>query len=207
MRIVGGTWRGRRIEEPRGREVTRPTTDRVREACASIAESALAEGIEGACVLDAFAGSGAMGIEMLSRGAASCAFFDIDRGAAALVRRNLEAVRAPREAWRVVVGDVLAHLARGRMPLAPYDLVLIDPPYALGPAPAEELLEGLASAGLVRPGAIALFEHRGDMPGARPVGFELLREKRYGSTVIDVLAWVSHTDCEPGGAAADDVLP
>ena len=77
MRIVGGTWRGRRIEEPRGREVTRPTTDRVREACASIAESALAEGIEGACVLDAGAGAGAMGIEMRSRGAASCGSYSV----------------------------------------------------------------------------------------------------------------------------------
>ena len=68
MRIVAGVWRGRRIEEPRGREVTRPTTDRVREACASVLDSALDEGIDGARVLDAFAGSGALGIEMLARG-------------------------------------------------------------------------------------------------------------------------------------------
>ena len=189
MRIVGGDWRGRRLEEPRGRDVTRPTTDRVREACASIVESALEEGIEGACVLDAFAGSGAMGIEMLSRGAARCAFFDIDRSAAALVRRNLESLRAPREAWRVVCGDTLAHAARGRMPFAPYDLVLIDPPYMLGPDPAEQLLAALAGKGLIAPGAVALFEHRSDMPGARPEGFELVREKRYGTTMIDVLRW------------------
>lgn len=63
MRIVGGQWRGRPIESPRGREVSRPTTDRVREAIASMLESALAEGIEGARVLDAFAGSGALGLE------------------------------------------------------------------------------------------------------------------------------------------------
>ena len=79
MRIVAGMWRGRRIEEPRGREVTRPTTDRVREACASVLDSALDEGIAGARVLDAFAGSGALGIEMLSRGALHATFFDIDR--------------------------------------------------------------------------------------------------------------------------------
>ena len=81
MRIVAGQWRGRPIESPRGREVSRPTTDRVREAIASMLESALAEGIEGARVLDAFAGSGALGLEMLSRGAGHATFFDADRGA------------------------------------------------------------------------------------------------------------------------------
>ena len=68
MRIVGGMWRGRRLFEPSGSDVTRPTTDRVREAMASMVDSALPEGIEGARVLDAFGGSGALGIEMLSRG-------------------------------------------------------------------------------------------------------------------------------------------
>lgn len=188
MRIVAGMWRGRRIEEPRGRDVTRPTTDRVREACASVLDSALEGGIDGARVLDAFGGSGAMGIEMLSRGAAFAAFFDIDRQAAALIRRNLEALRADRSSYRVTTGDVLAAAARGRVPGGPFDAVVIDPPYALGPAPAEELLGALAAHGLLAPGAIALFEHRSDMPGARPAGFELLREKRYGSTTVDVLA-------------------
>ena len=112
MRIVAGEWRGRRIEEPRGREVTRPTTDRVREACASMVEAALPTGIEGARVLDAFAGSGALGLEMLSRGAAFAAFFDIDRQAAALVGRNLAGVRCARERYRVTCGDVLAYAER-----------------------------------------------------------------------------------------------
>ena len=69
MRIVGGEWRGRPIDSPKGRDVSRPTTDRVREAIASMLESALPEGIEGSRVLDAFAGSGALGLEVLSRGA------------------------------------------------------------------------------------------------------------------------------------------
>ena len=83
MRVVGGDWRGRRIFEPDGSDVTRPTTDRVREAMASMVNSALDEGIEGVRVLDAFAGSGALGIEMLSRGAAFSLFVDADRKAAA----------------------------------------------------------------------------------------------------------------------------
>ena len=150
MRIVAGTWRGRRIEEPRGREVTRPTTDRVREACASVLDSALDEGIGGARVLDAFAGSGALGIEMLSRGALHATFFDIDRQAALLVRRNLEGLKAERSSYRVVTGDVLAAASRGRVPGGPFDAVLIDPPYALGPEPAEALLEALAAHDLER---------------------------------------------------------
>ena len=85
MRIIAGDWRGRKLAEPKGRETTRPTTDRVREACASMIDSALETGIEGSCVLDAFAGSGAMGIEMLSRGADRAVFFDVDRGAAQLL--------------------------------------------------------------------------------------------------------------------------
>ena len=96
MRVIAGEWRGRKLAEPRGREVTRPTTDRVREACASMVESALDGGIGGSRVLDAFAGSGALGIEMLSRGASFASFFDIDRAAAALVRRNLEGVGCDR---------------------------------------------------------------------------------------------------------------
>ena len=85
MRIVGGEWRGRPIESPRGRDISRPTTDRVREAIASMLESALDGGVEGSRVLDAFAGSGALGLELLSRGASQVTFFDLDRGASALV--------------------------------------------------------------------------------------------------------------------------
>ncbi len=187
MRIVAGEWRGRRIEEPRGREVTRPTTDRVREACASMVEAALPTGIEGARVLDAFAGSGALGLEMLSRGAAFAAFFDIDRQAASLVGRNLAGVRCARERYRVTCGDVLAYAERGRIAGGPFDLVAIDAPYALGAEPAERLLRALRSAGAILPGALALVEHAAGDAGARPDGFEVLREKRYGITAVDLL--------------------
>ena len=130
MRIISGQWRGRKIAEPQGRDVTRPTTDRVREAMASMVDSSLPQGIEGARVLDAFAGSGALGIEMLSRGAAFAAFFDINRSAAALVRKNLESLCAPRSSYRVFCADCLASAARGRIEGAPFDLVMVDAPYA-----------------------------------------------------------------------------
>lgn len=189
MRIVSGEWRGRRIAEPTGREVTRPTTDRVREAMGSMVDSALDHGIEGASVLDAFAGSGALGIEMLSRGAAHATFFDIDRSAAALVRKNLESVRCGSGRFTVTCGDVLGFARRGRVAGSPFDLVMIDAPYALGAEPANELLSALASAGLLAPRALALVEHAASDAGARPEGFTVEREKRYGITAVDLLRY------------------
>ena len=187
MRIVGGDWRGRKLEPPRGREVSRPTTDRVREAMASMVDSALDEGIEGARVLDAFGGTGALGIEMLSRGAAHTAFFDIDRGAAALIKRNLQQLGCEPARYRVTVGDAQQSARRGRMPGAPFDLVLMDPPYALGTTPAEELLAALVERDLLAPGAVALFERSTDTPALTVSGFITLREKRYGGTAVDLL--------------------
>ena len=190
MRVVGGDWRGRRIFEPDGSDVTRPTTDRVREAMASMVNSALDEGIEGVRVLDAFAGSGALGIEMLSRGAAFSLFVDADRKAAALVRKNLESLGAGAGRCRVVVGDVSALAAGGRLAGGPFDLIMLDPPYALGPEPVERLLRDLSAAGLIAPGALAVVEHAARDAGARPEGFEVLREKRYGITAVDLLRYV-----------------
>lgn len=187
MRIVGGEWRGRAIGSPRGREVSRPTTDRVREAISSMVDSALADGIEGARVFDAFGGTGALGIEMLSRGAAFCAFFDIDRGAAALIRRNLGALGCDRARYRVTAGDAIQAARRGRIAGAPFDLVLMDPPYALGTAPAEALLRALAEGDLLAEGAIALFERSADTSALTAAGFGGLRAKRYGITCVDLL--------------------
>ncbi len=191
MRIVSGEWRGRKIAEPQGRDVTRPTTDRVREAMGSMVESALDSGIEGARVLDAFAGSGALGIEMLSRGAVHATFFDSDRTAAALVRKNLESVRCGSSRYTVTCADVLLSAKRARVVGGPFDLVMIDAPYALGAAPAEELLSALAKAGLLAPRAVALVEHAAADTGARPEGFAVEREKRYGSTAVDLLRFES----------------
>ena len=149
MRIVSGEWRGRKLGEPQGRDVTRPTTDRVREACASMVESALEDGIAGARVLDAFAGSGALGIEMLSRGAAWATFFDIDRRAAALVERNLSTFGCARSRYRVVIGDVALAARRARVVGAPFDLVLLDPPYAMAADEVSALVVALDQAGRI----------------------------------------------------------
>ena len=189
MRIIAGKWRGRTVQAPAGREVTRPTTDRVREACASAIEAALPDGIVGARVLDAFAGSGSFGLEMLSRGAAHCTFFEIDRHVAQVIRKNLAALKASPAEARLVNADVLASAAHGRVGGGPFAVVLIDPPYALGTAPAEALLVDLAAHALLASGAVALFERAAATPALRVEGFEPLREKRYGKTFVDILRY------------------
>ncbi len=196
MRIVGGTWRGRRLFEPRGADVTRPTTDRVREACASMLEAARDEGIAGASVLDAFGGSGAMGLELLSRGAARAAFFDCDRAAAALIRRNIEHLGAGGAA-RVQAADVFARARCGLLPGAPYDIVVLDPPYAFAAERLEALLADLAGRGALAAGCLVLAEHAAEASGPRPAGFSVLREKRYGITAVDLLGY----DGVPDGPA------
>lgn len=191
MRIVGGEWRGRRIAEPRGRDVTRPTTDRVREAMASMVLSALDCDIAEARVLDAFGGSGALGIEMLSRGAAHLCIYDIDRDASSLVRKNLESLGCARDRYRVYTADILASAERGRVGAAPFDLVLLDPPYAFGAGPVCQLLENLSEHGLLADRAIAVCEHAAADEGPRPAGFILEREKRYGITAVDLLRFIA----------------
>jgi 16S rRNA (guanine966-N2)-methyltransferase len=119
MRVVAGQHRGRRLTAPPGLDV-RPTSDRVREALFSILGD-----INGLAVADLFAGSGALGIEALSRGAASAVFVETDLRAVAAVEANLEAIRAPDR--RVVRSDALTWLRRGA---GRYDLVFLDPPYS-----------------------------------------------------------------------------
>ena len=191
MRIVGGEWKGHPIEAPEGRDVTRPTTDRVREAMASMVLSALDVDMGEAHVLDAFGGSGALGIEMLSRGAAHLTVFDIDRGAAGLIRRNLEGLSCDRARYRVVAGDIMASAQRGRALCGPFDLILLDPPYAFGHEPVEGLLADLARNDMLSPRAIAVFEHAAADAGAASDGFTVEREKRYGITAVDLLRYRS----------------
>ncbi|MFN2617128.1 MAG: 16S rRNA (guanine(966)-N(2))-methyltransferase RsmD [Thermoleophilaceae bacterium] len=118
MRVVAGAFKGRRLQAPRGKR-TRPTADRVREALFSMLGD-----VSGARVLDLYAGSGALGIEALSRGAARALFVDSDRAAVAAIRRNLEAVDSAAEVRRQ---DVVRFLAAGTG--GTFDLVFVDPPY------------------------------------------------------------------------------
>ena len=186
MRIVGGEWRGRPIEAPVGRDVTRPTTDRVREAMASMLLSARGLDLGGARVLDAYAGSGAMGLELLSRGAAWCTFVDVDRAAQARVRRNAASLGADSSAHAVIRGDVEA-LSGRPLPGVPFDIVLLDPPYATEAARVSALVERLAQAGSLSEGALVVYERSDSAPGIAPAGFSAVKQKRYGITAVDLL--------------------
>lgn len=167
MRIVAGSARGRRIEAPAGTDV-RPTTDRVREALFNALGSMGV--VDGATVVDLFAGTGALGLEALSRGAAHVTFVDSDRRAVALVHRNLSALGFVDRAT-VVAADALAHL-RGASPV---DLALCDPPYAF------DRWDDLF--GLVRAGVVVVESDREVEP---PAGWRLARSKRYGSTFVTI---------------------
>lgn len=173
MRVVAGSLRGRSIVAPEGRD-TRPTTDRVREAMFNALTSSGA--IEGAQVVDLFAGSGALGIEALSRGAAHCTFVEKDRAALAAIRNNVEALGIG-DRVTVVAGEVLARLGH----LGPVDLVVADPPY--GFADWSGLLAGLGQ--VVAPDGLVVAES-GEVLGEHP-GWETVREKRYGRTWVTFL--------------------
>ena len=171
MRVVAGTARGRRLVSPRGRTV-RPTSDRVREATFNALSSLGA--LEDASVLDLFAGSGALGIEALSRGAAAVTFVDHDPTAVATVRANLAATGLATAAT-VVRSDASRFLATGP---GRFDLALLDPPYDFDDPSWSGLLD------LVDAGLAVLESDREIDPGGR---WEPIRVKRYGATVVTLV--------------------
>jgi 16S rRNA (guanine966-N2)-methyltransferase len=171
MRVVAGELRGRRLSAPAGR-ATRPTSDRVREALFSMLGT-----VEGARVLDLFAGSGALGIEALSRGAESAVFVDRQPGAVAAIRRNLSALGL--EGAAVHRRDAVAFLdAAGET----YDLIFVDPPYDC----ALRLAGPLSRALMPVLSSDALIVSESDKRTPLELELPLVRERPYGDTRIDV---------------------
>jgi len=171
VRVVAGEFKGRRLHAPRGVR-TRPTADRVREALFSM----LGDVVAGARVLDLYAGSGALGIEALSRGAESALFVERDQAALAALRRNLDAVGANADVRRQ---DVLRFLAR---PEGTFDLVFCDPPYDVAPAVAAALSDSLPA--LLDEDARIVTESDKRNPLILPL--PLLVERAYGDTRIAI---------------------
>ena len=186
MRIVGGMWRGRAFDAPQGRN-TRPTTDRMRESLASMILSALDLEIAECSVLDAFAGSGGVGLELLSRGARHCTFCERDRRTAGLVKRNCESLGAVRGTWDVVCGDAHRLAERPTLAGSPFDVVFLDPPYALAVVDVAQLVASLARAGKLQEGCLTVYERSADGPGLEVEGFEVLRSRKHGGTCVDLL--------------------
>jgi 16S rRNA (guanine966-N2)-methyltransferase len=170
MRVVAGEFKGRRLRMPKGAP-TRPTADRVREALFSMLGD-----VSGARVLDLYAGSGALGIEALSRGAEAAVFVERDARAAAAIQANLDTVGAEAEVSRE---DALAFVKRDRRS---YDLVFCDPPYDSGPRIAGRLAERLPA--LLSKDARIVTESDKRHPLELP--FPLLRERTYGDTRIAI---------------------
>lgn len=176
MRVIAGRLGGRRLTAPRGLD-TRPTSDRVREAVFMALEP-----LTGLRVVDLYAGSGALGIEALSRGAARVDFADSDPRALAALRANLDALdlTAGSRAWRLVLPGGLRRLA---VPLAAADLVLLDPPY--GQERALKTLRVLDELGILEPGTRVVAEHGARDPLPEAVGrLARERERRYGQTLV-----------------------
>ena len=170
MRVIAGEWRGRPLATPEGRD-TRPTSDRAREGLFSMLASRVGS-FDGLHAADLFAGTGSLGIEALSRGAAFCTFVDKDRAAATLIRRSLDAFGAVGRADIRTQG-----IEHAPPPRQPCDLLFLDPPYATGLA--EMALARVANAGWVAPGGWVSVETAGERL-ALPAGFALDAERRFG---------------------------
>jgi len=175
MRIVGGRHKGRALQAPAGR-VTRPTADRAREAVFNVlAHGVDGPGLDGARVVDVFAGTGALGLEALSRGAAHATFVECDRRALAALRANIRTLGEDGNC------AILAHKAAaiGPAPGAAAHYAFLDAPYDQGlTVPA---LDALAAGGWLADGAVILAEVAANEALDPPAGFRVLKEKAYGA--------------------------
>lgn len=189
MRVIAGSLRGRRLSAPRGQECTRPTSDRVREAT-----FAMLGQLGGESVLDLFAGTGALGIEALSRGAERALFVERDRAALRALRANLSTLGLVAPSAEVRAGEALAALRAARRRGETYDLVFVDPPYGK----AREL-EGPLSATLpavLEPAARVVVESDRRSPLVLAGALQARREKCYGDTLIAIYGNIPREESE-----------
>jgi 16S rRNA (guanine966-N2)-methyltransferase len=191
MRVVAGELKGRQLRALPGRR-TRPTSERVREALFSV----LGQRVEGAWVLDLFAGTGALAIEALSRGARGAVLVEQSAGAAGVIRENLRALELEDVASvrRTKAETYLRTSARND---GPFDLVFLDPPYALGVGALAGMLARLAQ-GLLSEGAVVVVEAaaRAEAP-PWPAGLAPERARRYGDTALHLAAFRARLASEP----------
>jgi 16S rRNA (guanine966-N2)-methyltransferase len=196
-RIIAGTAGGRRLATTAGR-VTRPTSDRTREGLFSTV-LAMRGGLAGAAVLDLYAGSGAVGLEALSRGAADVILVESDARAAQVIRENIAAVGLP--GVRLMADKVARVLARGPSDARPREFAFADPPYALDGAELARMLSALVSEGWLAPGAVVAVERATRSgPLAWPAGYEPDRSRKYGEATL----WYGlAAGAKPGGNSPD----
>ena len=179
-RIISGRAGGRRIQAPPG-SATRPTSDRVREALFSRLEHL--DVLQGARVLDLYAGSGALGLEAASRGAAAVVLVEQARPAAAVIRRNAASLADVLPGVRVRAESVERALAAAPQPQDRFDLVLLDPPYDVTEDELAAVLRALVEGAWLQPEALVVVERSSRSPEPRwPAGLDAAGERRYGET-------------------------
>lgn len=173
MRLSGGERSGQRVAAPKGKK-TRPTPARVREALFAV----LGKRVEGARVLDLFAGSGALGFEAMSRGAGSVVFVDNDAAAVMSIRRNAVRLLDDPNRWRIVPMTAGRAL---RMLRGSFDVVLVDPPYQRG---ATEELALIVQRGLLAERGVVVWEHPSGAANQLPASMRIIKEAQYGDTSL-----------------------
>jgi 16S rRNA (guanine966-N2)-methyltransferase len=178
MRIVGGEFRGRPLATPRDQSI-RPTTDRTREAVFNVLAHRFADRLEGGRVLDLFAGTGALGLEALSRGASYAVFIEESAEGRGLIRTNVEAFGLTGRTT-IFRRDATALGEAGT--LAPFGLVFADPPYGNGLG--ERALRSALAGGWLVPGALCVVEEKASAPFEPGPDFATLDERGYGETII-----------------------
>ena len=184
MRITSGRFRGKPLTSPQG-VTTRPTSDRARQAVFNILEHApWSAGMAGLRVLDLFAGSGALGLEAISRGAAFCLFVETDEAARGAIRDNVEALGLF-GATRIHRRDAVDLGPRPGSPSDGYELAFLDPPYGQGLG--ERALAGLVKGGWLKPGALCVLERGLGEPPLALDGLQLLDQRSYGPAEVSFL--------------------
>ena len=191
-RIVGGVAGGRRIAVPAG-SGTRPTADRVREALFSSLEAEFG-GFHGLAVLDLYAGSGAIGLEALSRGAEQVMLVEAERKAADVIAANVKAVDLP---GATVLVRPVEKVASGDNSGKPFDLVFADPPYKLETLELQGILVALAGNGWLADDAVVVVERGKREPWEWPDGFAALRDRKYGEARL----WYGHRHDQSTGVS------
>ncbi len=182
MRIVAGKFRGKALSSPEDESI-RPTADRVRESVFNILASRLGPNFDGLRVLDLFAGTGALGLEALSRGASSVVFVDIGAEARGLIRDHIEAFGAG-GVTKLLRRDATALGPAGTM--GPVDLVFLDPPYAKGLG--EQALVSLKAGGWLQPETLLVLEESSAAAIDLPPGFTLDDRREYGAAAVHFLS-------------------
>jgi 16S rRNA (guanine966-N2)-methyltransferase len=181
MRIVGGEFRGRPLATPRTNAI-RPTTDRTREALFNVLTHRFGERLRGARVLDLFAGTGALGLEALSRGASFCMFIEDSAEGRGLIRTNVDAFGLQGRT------KIFRRDATGLGPagtVQPFDLVFADPPYGKGLG--EAALRSAGTGGWLQANALCVVEETAAAPFDPGTGFEVIDERSYGETIIRLM--------------------